>query len=43
MAKGKSRRGREEKKPKQKKAEAAPVASFNTSLNIGKKPTPKKN
>lgn len=43
MAKGKSRRGRENKKPKQKKAETVPAASFSTGLSIGTKPKAKKN
>lgn len=42
MAKGQNRRGREDKKPKQKKAEPAPVPSFNKGLTIDTKPKPKK-
>ncbi|WP_268892968.1 hypothetical protein [Pseudooceanicola pacificus] len=42
MAKGKNRRGREEKKPKQKKAEPIPAPSFSKGLTIETKPKGKK-
>lgn len=42
MAKGKSRRGREDKKPKQKKIEPAPTPSFSKGLTIDSKPPGKK-
>lgn len=42
MAKGKSRRGREDKKPKQKKADPAPAPSFSKGLTIDTKPKGKK-
>tara|TARA_R110001583_G_scaffold193670_2_gene362653 strand:- start:8958 stop:9131 length:174 start_codon:yes stop_codon:yes gene_type:complete len=42
MAKGNNRRGREEKKPKQKKTAPAPILSLNKGLTIAKKPKAKK-
>lgn len=42
MAKGKNHRGREDKKPKQKKAEPIPVPSFAKGLTIDTKPKGKK-
>ena len=42
MAKGKDRRGREEKKPKQKKTELAPAPSFSKGLTVDSKPPGKK-
>lgn len=42
MAKGKDRRGREEKKPKQKKSEPSPPPSFDKGLTIVTKPKAKK-
>ena len=42
MAKGKSRRGREDRKPKQKKTKPVPLPSFSKGLSIETSPKAKK-
>lgn len=43
MAKGRSRRGKEDRKPKQKKTKPAPSPSFGKVLSIETSPKAKKN